>query len=61
MSFGPNVSLAKDMLEKRQVSTVIEYFRLYAKFWKMHDGLLTQWTVLAKRGEMPDFGANLVY
>ncbi|HEY3045538.1 MAG TPA: hypothetical protein VGJ39_16020 [Vicinamibacterales bacterium] len=60
-SFGPNVSLARDLLEKKQVNTVIEYFQLCAKFWELEDGRLTRWTVVAKAGEMPDFGANLLY
>jgi len=60
-SFGPNMSLAKDLLEKKQADTVIEYFALCGKFWKLEDGNLKRWSVLAKAGEMPDFGANLVY
>jgi tetratricopeptide (TPR) repeat protein len=60
-SFGPNVSLARDLLEKKQSDAVIEYLQLCAKFWKLEGGRLKQWTALAKAGEMPDFGANLVY
>ena len=39
-SFGPNMSLAKDLLEKKQADTVIEYFALCVKFWKLEDGNL---------------------
>jgi tetratricopeptide (TPR) repeat protein len=60
-SFGPNVSLAKDLLEKKEVDAVVEYFALCARFWKLERGNLEQWSVLAKAGEMPDFGPNLVY
>jgi hypothetical protein len=60
-SFGPNMSLAKDLLEKKQTDTVIEYFGLCGAFWKMEGGNLKRWTVLAKGGETPDFGANLLY
>jgi tetratricopeptide (TPR) repeat protein len=60
-SFGPNMSLAKDLLEQKQTDTVVEYFTLCAKFWDLERGNLKRWSVLAKAGEMPDFGANLVY
>ena len=60
-SFGPNMSLAKDLLEQKQTDTVVEYFALCAKFWELERGDLNRWSVLAKAGEMPDFGANLVY
>ena len=60
-SFGPNMSLAKDLLERKEADTVVAYFDLCRKFWKMEDGNLSRWSVLAKGGEMPDFGANLVY
>jgi hypothetical protein len=60
-TFGPNMSLAKDLLEHKETDTVVEYFRLCGKFWEMGTDRLRQWTILAKAGEMPDFGANLVY
>ena len=60
-SFGPNMSLAKDLLERKEADTVVAYFDLCRKFWEMEDGKLRRWSVLAKGGEMPDFEANLVY
>src|SRR5262245_55079955 len=60
-SFGPNMSLAKELLEQKQTDAVVEYFALCAKFWELERGNLKRWTILAKGGEMPDFGANLVY
>ena len=60
-SFGPNMSLAKDLLEHKETATVVEYFGLCAKFWDMGRKKLKEWTILAKAGEVPDFGANLVY
>lgn len=60
-SFGPNMSLAKELLEKGQIKPVVKYFKLCEKFWKMHDGRLQKWTELAKQGNIPDFGANLLY
>ena len=61
ISFGPNMSLAKDLLEQGQVDVVIEYFRLCASFWKLERGRLDRWSEMARAGDIPDFGPNLVY
>ncbi len=60
-SFGPNMSLAKDLLEKGERDVVLEYFELCRKFWQMERGRLDQWSQEVKSGKIPDFGANLVY
>jgi hypothetical protein len=60
-SFGPNMSLAKDLLDKGQRDVVLEYFELCRKFWKMDRGRLDQWSQEVKDGKTPDFGANLDY
>lgn len=60
-SFGPNMSLAKDLLEEKRIKPVVEYFEMCSEFWEREDGRLRRWTVLAKGGEIPDFGANLLY
>jgi hypothetical protein len=60
-SFGPNMSLVKDLLEKGEREIVLEHFELCRKFWKMRNGRLDQWSQEVKDGKMPDFGANLVY
>jgi len=60
-SFGPNVSLAKDLLEKGETDTALEYFNCCRKFWRGDFGKLDQWTKDIKEGRAPDFGANLVY
>lgn len=60
-SFGPNMSLAKDLLEKGERDVVLQYFDLCRKFWKMGNDNLDQWTKDVKAGKAPDFGANLVY
>jgi hypothetical protein len=58
-SFGPNMSLAKELLQQGEKDSVLEYFKLCAKFW--HTDKLTNWTQQVNQGSMPDFGANLVY
>lgn len=60
-SFGPNLSLAKDLLEKGETETVLQYFDLCRAFWKSHPEKLDRWAAEVKAGSIPDFGANLVY
>jgi hypothetical protein len=60
-SFGPNMSLAKDLLEKGERDVVLQHFELCRKFWKMDYGKLDDWSQEVKAGKIPDFGANLVY
>ena len=60
-SFGPNMSLAKDLLEKGERDTVLQYFELCHRFWKMDYGKLDEWSKEVRAGDIPDFGANLVY
>ncbi len=60
-TFGPNTTLAQELLEKGQTGVVLQYFDLCAKFWKMDRGNLAAWAATAKAGGMPNFGANLQY
>jgi hypothetical protein len=60
-SFGPNVSLAKDLLEKGERDVVIQYLGLCRKFWALESGRLDEWIQEIKDGKIPDFGANLIY
>jgi tetratricopeptide (TPR) repeat protein len=60
-SFGPNMSLAKELLEKGEKNAVLQYFELCRKFWSMGAEKLDTWTKEAKAGKTPDFGANLLY
>lgn len=62
-TFGPNMALAKDLLERGEKEVVLKYFELCSEFWNSERDLntLAEWTSLARAGRMPDFGANLVY
>ncbi len=60
-SFGPNMSLAQELLQAKRVDAVLEYFKLCSEFWKNSRGRLKIWTTQAEAGQMPDFGANLFY
>jgi tetratricopeptide (TPR) repeat protein len=60
-SFGPNMTLAKELLEKGERDAVLTYLQSCAKFWKMGGDNLQTWTATIKGGGTPDFGANLYY
>ena len=60
-SFGPNMSLAKDLLEKGERQVVLEYFELCREFWDMGHQKLDTWSRQVRAGKVPDFGANLLY
>lgn len=60
-SFGPNMALAKDLLEKGETEVVLEYFELCSHFWQDRQGRLEQWTKEVENGNMHDFGASLVH
>jgi hypothetical protein len=60
-SFGPNMLLAKELLERGETEVVLEYFALCKKFWKSPTGILEQWTRDVKSKRIPQFGGNLLY
>lgn len=60
-SFGPNMTLARELLAAGERDAVLEYFSECAHFWKMGTEKLPMWTAAVKNGKIPDFGANLVY
>lgn len=60
-SFGPNMTLAKALLEKGEKDAVLQYFALCRKFWKMGGDRLDRWTNDVNAGNAPEFGANLAY
>ncbi|MGH2756796.1 MAG: hypothetical protein ACRDI3_03315 [Actinomycetota bacterium] len=57
-SFGPNMSLARDLLRKGQQETVLEYLDLIAVFWDFDEDV-DDWASQIRNGTMPDFGMNL--
>lgn len=60
-SFGPNMTLAKELLEAGEREAVLEYFRLCEKFWNMSIASLGDWKEIVEKGRVPNFGANLLY
>lgn len=60
-SFGPNMTLAKELLEKGESGVVLEYFALCRKFWEDGRRQLDEWSAAVRRGEVPNFGPSLRY
>jgi hypothetical protein len=60
-SFGPDMTLANELLKKGETETVLKYFELCAKFWDMEKGSLAKWKKQIADGETPDFGPNMRY
>ena len=60
-SFGPNMTLAKELLEAGERGVVLKFFALCGKFWEMDFDQLDHWSAVVKRGEMPAFGTQLLY
>lgn len=60
-STGPSLQLAKDLLDRNEFPTVIQYLEECVRFWDGNRGKLAEWIVLLKAGLKPDFGPNLGY
>jgi tetratricopeptide (TPR) repeat protein len=60
-SFGPNMSLARELLEQSERDVVLEFFTRCDTFWKSGTDRLQEWTSQVQAGAIPDFGANLRY
>jgi tetratricopeptide (TPR) repeat protein len=60
-SFGPNVTLAKELLEKGQSSIVLQYLAQCRDFWKLGHDRIDSWTAAIRSGAPPDFTPNLNY
>ena len=60
-SFGPNMQLAKDLLELGEREAVLTYFEMCRTFWKLGGERLDRWTREVQAGIVPNFGANLRY
>ena len=58
-SFGPNMNLAKDLLQVGERDTMVAYFHECERFW--HRQNLKSWEYDAAIGNVPDFGTNLYY
>ena len=60
-TFGPNMSLASDLLQHGEREVVLEYFQRCERFWESGGDSLDAWRKAIAGGKMPAFGANLRY
>ena len=60
-SFGPNMLLAKEMLEAGQSAPVIEYIELTRKFWEHDGGAIYAWEHQIQSSGRANFATNLLY
>jgi tetratricopeptide (TPR) repeat protein len=59
MSFGPDMKLADELLERGERETVLQYFELCRAFWTMGAQRLGDWGRAVRAGGRPDFGPSL--
>src|SRR5205823_5891377 len=57
-SLGPNMALAKDLLDRGDSASVVLYLEECGQFWAGNRGKLAEWIALVKAGLKPDFGRN---
>lgn len=63
-SFGPNMALAKELLEMGETLVVLEYLDLCTKFWQPQFQEMSgfhEWRRQIENGQIPDFKGNLIY
>jgi hypothetical protein len=60
-SFGPNMSLARDMLREGERDSVLRYLDQCGSFWVDGRSRLRLWSRLIEYHLRPDFGANLLF
>jgi tetratricopeptide (TPR) repeat protein len=53
-SFGPELTLARDLLAKGERDAVVEYLRQVSRFWKGREDALEEWIVLILAGKTPE-------
>lgn len=57
--YGPDMTLARELLERGEAATVLRYLSLCSRFWRneRRNCVLSDWTAAAKNGLVPDFGS----
>jgi hypothetical protein len=55
--YGPDMTLAEEMLRASESAAVLEYFDLCGKFWlNKEKNRLEEWSAIVRAGRVPDFG-----
>jgi hypothetical protein len=58
-SFGPELTLASDLLEKGEREAVVEYLQRVSRFWKGREEALEEWIILIRAGKTPELNRFL--
>lgn len=53
-SFGPELTLAKDLLAKGERQAVIQYLESLPRFWQGRQEAIDEWVVLIRAGKTPE-------
>jgi hypothetical protein len=53
-SFGPELTLARDLLAKGERDAVIEYLQGLPRFWQGREQAIEEWVTLIKAGQTPE-------
>jgi hypothetical protein len=52
-SFGPEMALAQDLLERGERDVVLQFLELCRAFWRMDEGYLDTWSKMIREGGVP--------
>ncbi len=58
---GPDMALAKALLERGETETVLRYLELCLDIWERGQEDLRDWIVLIEAGRIPDFDHNFLF
>lgn len=58
-SYGPGLSLVRELFEVGEKAVVVEYLQLCKSFWKFDMGRLDRWIQEIERGEIPGFAKKI--
>jgi hypothetical protein len=57
--YGPDMTLAQEMLARGESAVVLQYFEECDKFWLNREkNKLAEWAAAVREGRMPDFGPS---
>jgi tetratricopeptide (TPR) repeat protein len=56
VSFGPSMTLAKELIDRGERDVVINYLTMCNDFWQTDDHRPDQWIRVIQQGGVPDFG-----
>ncbi len=60
-SFGPDLFLAKKLLEENEKLVVVKYLNLCKKFWRSGQGRIEKWKKDIRNNQTPNFDEHLLY